>query len=95
MSVQPDTVVEAPAPKKVLRIRVVDHSKEGNPVVNVKVPIAMVKWGLKMGAAFSPRMKDASIDWESVSAMIEHGEVGRIVEVEDEAERKTVEVWVE
>ena len=86
---------EAEQKGKTLRVRVVDNSREGHPTVNVKVPIGVVKWGMKMGQAFSPQLKDAKLDWESINAMLESGELGKIVEVEDEAEHKTVEVWVE
>lgn len=94
MSVQQ---LEQPVKKAtILRVRVVDHAKDGRPVVNVKMPIALVKWGMKIGQAFSPEMKAADVDWEAVSAAIEQsGDLGKIVEVEDEAEHKTVEVWVE
>ena len=87
--------VQAPETSKHLRIRVVDNAKEGHPAVNVKLPIAVVKWGMKMGQAFSPQMKEANVDWETVAKLIEQGEVGKIVEVEDEVEHRTVEVWVE
>jgi hypothetical protein len=80
---------------KILRVKVTDHSRPDRPVVNVKVPISLVKWGMKVGAAFSPEMKDANLDWDSVTAAIESGELGKIAEVEDEAQQKTVEVWVE
>lgn len=85
-------------PKKAarsLRVKVVDNSKEGRPAVNIKVPIGLVKWGMKMAQAFSPEMKDANLDWDSINAMIDEGASGKIVDVEDEAEHKTVEVWVE
>ena len=49
---------------------------------------------MRMAQAFSPEMKDADLDWESI-AMIQEGERGKIVEVEDEVDHKTVEVWVE
>ena len=88
-----DTITQKKA--TTLRVRVVDNSKAGHPVVNVKVPIGMVKWGMKMGAAFSPQLKEAHLDWDEISATIEQGDLGKIVEVEDEAENKTVEVWVE
>ncbi len=78
-----------------LRVRVVDHAKEGRPAVNIKVPIGVVKWGLKMAQAFSPQMKDVDLDWNSIDAMVRDGEAGKIVEVEDEAEHKTIEVWLE
>jgi len=80
---------------KYLRVKVVDHTKEGRPAVNIKVPIGVVKWGMKMAQAFSPQMRDVNLDWNSIDAMIHEGEAGKIVEVEDEAEHKTIEVWLE
>jgi hypothetical protein len=80
---------------KYLRVKVVDHTKEGHPAVNIKVPIGVVKSGLKMAQAFSPQMRDVDLDWNSIDAMVQEGESGKIVEVEDEAEHKTVEVWLE
>ena len=77
---------------KLLRVRMVEN---GHPTVNVKVPIGVAKWGMKMAQAFSPEMKDANLDWESIMAIIQEGERGKIVEVEDQADHKTVEVWVE
>lgn len=47
---------------KLLRVRVVE---DGHPTVNVKVPIGVAKWGMKMAQAFSPEMKDANLDWEA------------------------------
>jgi hypothetical protein len=76
---------------KFLRVRVVE---DGHPAVNVKVPIGVAKWGMKMAQAFSPEMKDADLDWEGITAMIQEGERG-LVEVEDEVDHKTIEVWVE
>jgi hypothetical protein len=78
-----------------LVIRVVDHSREGHPVVNVRVPIRVVKFGMRMARTFSPQLKDADVDWDAITAMVEDGELGKLVDVEDEAEHKTVEVWVE
>jgi hypothetical protein len=77
---------------KLLRVRVVEAD---HPMVNVKVPIGVAKWGMKMAQAFSPEMKAANPDWDSIIAMIQEGEWGKIVEVEDEVDHKTVEVWVE
>ena len=73
-----------------LRVRV-----GGRPTVNIKVPIGVANWGLKMAQAFSPQMKDADLDWEAITAIIQEGEQGKILEVEDEVNHKTVEVWVE
>lgn len=80
---------------KILRVKVVDNSKDGHPTVNVRLPIGVVKWGMKMAQAFSPEVKAANLDWDSITAMVQEGVEGKIVDVEDEAEHKTVEVWVE
>jgi hypothetical protein len=80
---------------KTLRVKVVDNSKDGRPAVNIRVPIGVVKFGMKMAQAFSPEVKNANLDWDSITAMIDEGELGKIVDVEDEAEHKTIEVWVE
>jgi hypothetical protein len=77
---------------KTLRVRVVE---DGHPTVNVRVPIGVARWGMKMARAFSPEMKDANLDWDSIMAILKEGEQGKLVEVEDEVDHKTVEVWVE
>ena len=77
---------------KLLRVRVVE---DGHPAVNVKIPIGVAKWAMKMAQAFSPDMKNADLDWDSITAIIQEGERGKLVEVEDEAHYKTVEVWLE
>jgi hypothetical protein len=82
-------------PKKKAKLLVARVVEDGHPTVNIKVPIGLAKWGMKMAQAYSPEMKDANLDWESISAMIQEGEGGKIVEVEDEVEHKTVEVWVQ
>jgi hypothetical protein len=80
---------------KSLRVKVVDNTKDGSPAVNIRLPIGVVKWGMKMAQAFSPEVKDANLDWDGITAMIQEGARGKIVDVEDEAEHTTVEVWVE
>ena len=50
---------------------------------------------MKMAQAFSPQMKDVDLDWDSIDAMVQEGESGKIMEVEDEAKHKKVEVWLE
>jgi hypothetical protein len=81
-----------PLKAKFLLVRIIEH---GRPTVNIKVPIGVAKWGMKMAQAFSPQMKNADLNWDSITAMIQEGEQGKIVEVEDQVEHKTVEVWVE
>ena len=38
------TEQQAPKAARFLRVRVVDHAKEGSPAVNITVPIGVVKW---------------------------------------------------
>jgi hypothetical protein len=78
-----------------LRIKVVDNTKDARPAVNVNVPIGLVKWGVKMARTFSPQTKDLNLDWDAITAMIDEGERGQIVHVDDEEQHKTIEVWVE
>lgn len=79
-----------------LRIKVVDTARDGHPVVNIRLPISVVRWGMKMAQTFSPELKNApDLDWDSIAAMAQEGEVGKLVEVEDDANHKTVEIWVE
>jgi len=85
---------QAKPKSKTLHVRVIDRSKQGQPAVNVRVPIGVVKFGLKMAKAYAPQMKD-DLDWYSIAALIDEGQMGKLVEVDDEAENKTVEVWVE
>ena len=90
------TTAQPETPKaRTLHVKVVDNTSAAHPTVNVKLPIGVVRWGMKIGAAFSPQLKDANLDWDAIATAIEQGEVGKIVEVEDEADHKTVEVWVE
>ena len=70
-----------------LRVRVLEG---GRPTVNIRVLTGVAKWGMKMAQAFSPQMKDADLDWEAITAIIQEGEQGQIVEVEDEVNHKTV-----
>ena len=80
---------------KYLRVKVIDHTKAGDPTVNIRIPIGVVKFGMKMAATFSPQMKDVDVDWTAVTEMIEQGAIGELVHVEDETEHKTVDVFVE
>lgn len=78
-----------------IRVKVVDHTKEGRPAAIIKVPLGVARWGLTMARTFSPQLKEADLDWESISAMMQEGARGELVHVEDEANHKTIDVWVE
>ena len=95
MAIPEAPAVEAPIKRRMLRVRVIDNSKEAHPTVNVRIPLGMVKWGMKLGAAFSPQLQNVDLDWDEITAMLESADLGKIVEVEDEIEHRMVEVWVE
>lgn len=78
-----------------IRVKVVDHTKEDRPAVNIRVPLGVAKWGMKMAQTFSPDMKNANVDWDSVNAMIQEGARGEIVHVDDDVDHKTIDIWVE
>jgi hypothetical protein len=90
MVVQEPKVTSKPT---TLRVRVIDKARAGEPAVNVRMPIGIVRFGMKMAKAYVPRSTD--VDWDAISAAIGAGELGKIVDVDDEAEHKTVEVWIE
>lgn len=80
---------------KHLRIKVVDSTNPDGPAVNVKMPIGLVKWGMKVAQQYSPELKKADFDWDTLTAAVDAGELGKLVEVQDEAKHQTVEIWVE
>lgn len=76
-------------------MKVVDNTKEDKPTVNIRMPIGLVKFGLKMAQSFSPDVKRMNLDYDAIDQMIEGGVVGELVHVEDETEHKTIDVYVE
>lgn len=78
-----------------LRVHVVEPAKGAKGSVNVTVPIGLVRFGLSMAKRFSPELKDVPLDWDEIAAAIDSGERGLIVHVDDEAEGRTVDVYVE
>lgn len=89
------TQQETQSKEKYLRVKVVDHTKEGRPAVNVRMPIGLVRFGFKIAQTFSPEFKNANVDWSEVASMIDAGAIGELVHVEDEAEHRTIDVYVE
>jgi hypothetical protein len=87
----PDPQVLGRAPRW-LRVRVTD-SDTGRSRVNVRLPISMVKIGLKMGTRFSPEIE--GLDTNELVRLIEAGEIGQIVDVQDDKDGEHVEVFLE
>jgi hypothetical protein len=80
---------------RTLRIRVLDDSQDGRPAVNIRMPIGVVKFGMKMAEVFSPEARTVNLHWDDIAGLIDEGDLGKIVDVEDEAQHKTIEIWIE
>jgi hypothetical protein len=78
---------------KSLRVRVTDL-KTGKSKANVRIPMGMVNFGLKMGARFAPAELEG-VDLDQIRVAIESGGTGQIVDVEDEEKGEHVQVFVE
>jgi hypothetical protein len=74
------------------RVRVTD-SDTGKVRVNVRLPVGVVNAGLKMGMRFAPQVE--GMDIEALTAMINSGEIGQIVDVVDDKDGEHVEVFIE
>jgi hypothetical protein len=74
------------------RVRVTD-TDTGKPRVNVRLPLSMVSIGLKMGSRFSPEIE--GMDPTELMRIIESGEIGQIVDVQDANDGEHVEVFLE
>ncbi len=80
--------------KMVLRVYVL--SRDGDKV-KVNLPLPLIKALIASGANISignGKVDNVNIDWNNIISMIEHGVIGKIVEVES-ADGDTVEIVVE
>jgi len=78
-----------------LKVRVYEAGHEG-PRVNVTLPIALIRWGMKMvPESAKAKIEDHEVDLQVVSEALERGMTGKIVDVQDDKEGKHIEVWLE
>jgi hypothetical protein len=75
-----------------LRVRVTD-TDSGKTRVNVRLPVGLIRAGVKMGAKFAPEIE--GMDIEQLLSYINSGEVGQVVDVLDEEDGEHVEVFIE
>ncbi len=87
---------DAPAGQnRSIKLRVVDK-KSGKTRVNITVPMALVRWGMKLAPREAKaRIEEHEIDLKMVSEALEKGLTGKIVDVDDEDKGEHVEVWLE
>ncbi len=81
-----------PGPGRWFRVRVTD-TDTGKVRVNVRLPVGVVNAGLKMGMKFAPQIE--GMDVASLTAMINSGEIGQVVDVMDDEDGEHVEVFIE
>ncbi|MCE5209259.1 MAG: hypothetical protein LLG42_13230 [Chloroflexi bacterium] len=75
-----------------LQMRVTDTGT-GKIRVNVRLPLGVVKSGLKMGMHFVPEAE--GLDKEELLTAVEQGSIGKIFDVYDEKDGEHVEVYIE
>ena len=91
------TAPDAPQPPEVttngrwLNIRVEDM-KSGRRRVAVKVPLRLVRFGLRLGSAFTPELE--RFDWDTLSTELAQGG-GMLVDVQDDEDGERVQIFVE
>ncbi len=61
--------------------------------VSVRLPLSLVKWGMKVGGQFSPEVK--GIDFDELSEIINSETDGKLVEVMDEEDGEHVQIFIE
>ena len=79
-------------PGRWLQMRVTD-TDTGKIRVNVRLPLGVVKSGLKMGMRFVPEAE--GLDKEELLNAIEQGETGKIFDLYDDKDGEHVEVFIE
>lgn len=89
---KPATPNETLMANRWLHVRVTNLDT-GKIKVNVNVPFALVKAGLKIGALHEPSLDE--LNWAEILGGLTTSSQGKIVEVEDEEDRERVEVYVD
>jgi hypothetical protein len=83
--------ITGPGPRW-FRVQVTD-TNTGRLRVNIRLPIAVVTTGFKLGARFSPEVE--GLDMNLLMDAIRSGETGQIVDVIDEQDGEHVQVFLE
>lgn len=78
---------------KWLRVRVTDL-KTGESKANVKIPVSLADFGMKMAARFMPSGVD-DLDTNQIIAAMKNGGEEKLVDVEDEEKGEHVEIFIE
>ena len=77
---------------KWFRVRVTD-TITGKSKATVSLPLALMDWGLRVGAQFAPEVGD--LDIGELSDILSQGVEGKIVDVLDEEDGEHVEIYID
>ena len=77
---------------KWFRVRVTD-TKTGKNKATVSLPMALMDWGLRVGAQFAPEV--GNIDLGELSDILSQGVEGKIIDVLDEEDGEHVEIYID
>ena len=89
---QRSSAIQKPTDAKWFRVRVTD-TNTGKSKATVSLPLALMDWGLRVGAQFAPEV--GSLDLGELSEMLTTGMEGKIVDVLDEEDGEHVEIYIE
>ena len=89
---QTDEPATKTEPARWFRVRVTDLTT-GKKKVNIKIPMSLVNFGMKMGARFAPTVEEE--DMIAVRKAIKDGVRGKILDAEDEEDGERVEIFIE
>jgi len=81
---------------KWLRVRVL--AEDDKTKINVNLPLSLINVGLKLAMKYAPELQDESlkdIDFEEILEAIKNGAEGKIVDVYNEEDHTTIEVFIE
>ncbi len=90
-SIDDTTVAKKPSSKKFLRIRV---TEEDEVKVNIKIPMALAKVGLKFIPKGKLKVNGEQISADQIMQMIQDGSEGEIVNIDTEDKGKNVKVTI-
>ena len=77
---------------KWFRVRVTD-TRTGKNKATVSLPLALMDWGLRVGAHFAPEV--GNVDLGELSEILSEGMEGKIVDVVDEEDGEHVEIYID
>jgi hypothetical protein len=91
-SARPSAAAASAAEPRYLRVRVTSLDSE-QIKANITIPMTLIDVGLRMGARFAPDLD--GLDYQQVMEAIQHGQRGKIIDVEDDEDNERVEIFVE